>query len=198
MLRQNRKINTLNGHSVKSVFNDARVNFSRFGKFFRFVNHFNGSLLEFYRVSPGINSRVNQLLGNFNAAIMVNAYFSNSKTRMTFAYPFITYFYRSHPFPPLFLFEFYYQELFPPSIVRLAPVINDEASEHKNIIAATYSFSLAIRPSIFAAPNRLTKSDGILSVPTPPGEKALTLMLYCPKYAAICRVRPTKPVLLAV
>ena len=47
----------------------------------------------------------------------------------------------------------YYQALFPPSAVRLTPVMKDEASEQRNIIVAQYSSASAILPSMFDFPN---------------------------------------------
>ena len=41
----------------------------------------------------------------------------------------------------------FYKQVRPPSITKFEPVIYEDASEHKKIIAALYSSSLAILPN---------------------------------------------------
>ena len=51
-----------------------------------------------------------------------------------------------------------YQQVRPPSIDKIEPVIYEEASDIKNATAALYSSGLAILPSGMRLDNRLTKA----------------------------------------
>jgi hypothetical protein len=53
-----------------------------------------------------------------------------------------------------------HKELRPPSMTTLAPVMYDEASEHRKRIAPLYSSTLAMRESGMRALNRVTNSSG--------------------------------------
>ena len=78
-----------------------------------------------------------------------------------------------------------YHALHPPSTIKLAPVIYDEASDAKNKSGPLYSSLLAILPRIVFSEYFFTKSFFIYdSFKTPPKDNVFTLMFFLFQYAA--------------
>ena len=85
-----------------------------------------------------------------------------------------------------------YHAVHPPSTIKLAPVIYEEASEIKNNIAPLYSSFLAILPKIVLSEYFLMNFLSWYVVSrTPPGESVFTLIFFPLQYAAKYLVKLT-------
>src|SRR5262245_51939367 len=76
-----------------------------------------------------------------------------------------------------------HQQVLPPSTTRFAPVMYDDASEHRNRIAPRYSSRFAMRPMGINWVSFATNSSGC-PLYTPPGEMTFTRTPRSAQYVA--------------